>query len=101
MSAASTLSDFRAEKGLTLAQMAEAVGLSARSGGWISEIENGTRDASPLLAIRIERFTGGRVPAASVCRKLADEHGPASPGPAPEGAPAPASVTLESEATGQ
>jgi transcriptional regulator with XRE-family HTH domain len=70
------LADFRAEQGLTLEQTALALGLSASSGSWLSEIENGRREASLRLALRIERWSGGKVRAGSVCSELA-EHGEA------------------------
>ena len=62
----------RAARGLTLEQTAVALGLSAKSRGWISEIERGLTDASLRLALRIEKWSEGRVAAASVCRELAD-----------------------------
>ena len=71
-----TLAEYRQSLGLTLAQMAAGLELSEKSVGWMSEIENGKRDASLRLALRIERWSGGQVTAASVCRELAD-HGAA------------------------
>lgn len=62
--------DFRRERGLTLQQTCAELGLSEKSAGWLSDIEAGKRDASPLLAIRIERWSDGQVDAASVCPKL-------------------------------
>lgn len=47
-----------------------ALGLSPSSKGWLSEIENGKRDASLRLALRIERWSKGKVKAASVCAEL-------------------------------
>ena len=67
-----TLADFRAERGLTLEQMAVELELSAKSRGWLSEIERGVTDASLRLALRIQRWSGGRVTAGSVCKELAD-----------------------------
>lgn len=67
-----TLADFRAERGLTLEQMAIELELSAKSRGWLSEIERGVTDASLRLALRIQRWSGGRVTAGSVCKELAD-----------------------------
>ena len=71
----SALATFRTERGLTLEQMAVELGLSPKSRGWLSEIERGVTDASLRLALRIERWTEGAVPAASVCAELRDEIG--------------------------
>lgn len=73
-----TLGEYRTERGLTLEQLAVELGLAPGSRGWMSEIENGRKDASLRLALRIERWSGGRVTAASVCSELRDEH-PAPP----------------------
>lgn len=62
----------RAARGLTLEQTAVELGLSAKSRGWLSEIERGVTDASLRLALRIERWSEGRVTAGSVCKELAD-----------------------------
>lgn len=67
-----TLADYRAARGLTLEQMAIELGLSAKSRGWLSEIERGVTDASLRLALRIERWSGGEVLAGSVCKEMAD-----------------------------
>lgn len=67
-----TLADYRAARGLTLEQMAIELGLSAKSRGWLSEIERGVTDASLRLALRIERWSGGEVLAGSVCKEIAD-----------------------------
>ncbi|MBX9707901.1 MAG: hypothetical protein K2X61_08225 [Caulobacteraceae bacterium] len=83
-----TLLAIRTERGLTLAQCAVELGLSASSSSWISEIENGKRDASLRLALRIERWSGGRVPAHTVCAELRREHEQASSPDAPTMAPA-------------
>jgi transcriptional regulator with XRE-family HTH domain len=71
-----TLTDFRASLGLSLEQCAIALGLSAASKSWLSEIENGKRDASLRLALRIERWSDGAVSAASICAELrgGDQH---------------------------
>lgn len=68
------LADYRAEKGLTLAAMAVELGLKPSCRGWLSEIENGKKDASVRLAVRIERWSGGRVTADSVCAELMRDH---------------------------
>lgn len=64
------LSEHRRARGLTLAQCASELDLSPKSVGWLSEIENGKRDASLRLALRIERWSDGAVTAASVCAEL-------------------------------
>jgi len=56
--------------GLSLEQTAVALGLAPTSKGWLSEIENGKRDASLRLALKIERWSEGAVPASSVCAEL-------------------------------
>lgn len=74
--------DYRTQRGLTLQQAALELGLSATSAGWLSEIENGKRDASLRLALRIERWSEGQVSAASVCSELRDEPGSQDDAPA-------------------
>lgn len=76
-----SLASYRAERGLTLEQCAVELELSPKSRGWLSEIERGVTDASLRLALRIERWSGGRVTAASVCSELRGE--PGSHGAAP------------------
>lgn len=66
---------YRADRGLTLEQCAVELELSPKSRGWLSEIERGVTDASLRLALRIERWSGGAVTAASVCSELRDEPG--------------------------
>lgn len=70
-----TFAEYRAERGLTLEQCALELKLAPSSRGWLSEIENGLKDASLRLALRIERWSGGRVPAASVNREIRDTEG--------------------------
>lgn len=65
------LTDHRKALGLTLAQTAAELGLSEKSVGWLSDIENGKRDASLRLALRIEAWSAGKVPAWSVSKELA------------------------------
>lgn len=60
----------RKDRGLSLEQTAVALGLAPTSKGWLSEIENGKRDASLRLALKIERWSAGAVPASSVCAEL-------------------------------
>ena len=62
----------RKDRGLSLERTAVALGLAPSSKGWLSEIENGRRSASIRLALRIERWSGGAVTAASVCPELRD-----------------------------
>lgn len=64
------LAQHRAALGLSLEQCAVALGLSPSSKGWLSEIENGKKDASLRLALRIEKWSKGKVKAASVCSEL-------------------------------
>lgn len=66
-----SLTTFRESLGLTLEQCAVQLGLSKSSKSWISDIENNVRPASVRLAMRIERWSGGAVQAASVCPDLA------------------------------
>lgn len=73
----SLLKQHRTTLGLSLEQAAVELELSPSSASWLSEIENGRRDASLRLALRIERWSGGRVTAGSVCKELAD-HGAVS-----------------------
>lgn len=70
------LASYRAERGLTLEQMAVELELSAKSRGWLSEIERGVTDASLRLALRIQRWSGGKVTAGSVCKELAEHDAP-------------------------
>jgi transcriptional regulator with XRE-family HTH domain len=71
-----TLAQHRAARGLSLEQCAVALGLSPSSKGWLSEIENGKRDASLRLALRIEKWSKGKVKAASVCAELRPANDP-------------------------
>lgn len=64
------LAQHRKALGLSLEQTAIALGLAPTSKGWLSEIENGKRDASLRLALKIERWSKGAVPASSVCAEL-------------------------------
>lgn len=64
------LTTFRTSRGLSLEQCAVELGLSPTSKSWLSDIENGKRDASLRLALKIEKWTGGKVKAASVCPEL-------------------------------
>jgi transcriptional regulator with XRE-family HTH domain len=77
MHPSSPLAVHRKRLGLTQAQTAVALGLSASSVGWISEIESGRRQASIRLALKIERWSAGEVPASSVCDELREDHDPA------------------------
>jgi DNA-binding XRE family transcriptional regulator len=66
------LSDYRESRGLTQPEMAEALGLSAKSKGLICQIETGAKPASLKLALKIEHWSGGQVPAGSLCPLVAD-----------------------------
>lgn len=72
----SSLKEFRTGLGLSLEQTAVALDLKPTSASWLSEIENGKRDASLRLALRIERWSAGVVPAGSVCKELAGHDAP-------------------------
>jgi transcriptional regulator with XRE-family HTH domain len=101
MQTSSPLETYRKGLGLTQGQTAIALGLSASSVSWISEIENGRRDASPRLALRIEHWSGGAVKAADVCGELRFDHvTPGLTGGASEAA-APAPVSLEKSGVAQ
>jgi DNA-binding XRE family transcriptional regulator len=60
---ATTITELRAELGLTLEAFAERVGLSSK--GYASELERGGR-CSVKVALEIEKLSGGRIPAASL-----------------------------------
>lgn len=67
------LADFRKSLGLSQEECARALGLQSK--GHISDIENGVRGASLELAMRIERWSGGRVAAktlSSAAREIAE-----------------------------
>lgn len=72
------LARHRTSLGLSLEDCARALGLSPTSKGWLSEIENGKRHASLRLALRIEAWSEGRVPAHTVCPEVAVVRGIAS-----------------------
>lgn len=64
------LVSFRKSRGLTQDDLAKGLGL--RSKGYISAIESGRHRPSLRLALRIERFTGGHVKAASLLPDAAE-----------------------------
>lgn len=70
------LAQHRADRKLSLEKCAIELGLSPSSKGWLSEIESGKRDASLRLALKIERWSGGAVSAASVCSELRQANDP-------------------------
>lgn len=85
-----TFAEFRIARGWKLTELCVALGLSPSSKGWLSEIENGRRDASVLLAVKIEKLSGGEVPASSLCAALRGDdqgHEAAPNGVAPSVAP--------------
>lgn len=67
-----TLAEYRKVKGLSQEDVAKALGLKSK--GHISDIERvkSGRYPSLELALRIERFTGGKVSAASICPLAAE-----------------------------
>lgn len=78
-----TLAEFRKDKGLSQEEVANALGLKSK--GHISDIERADSGRSPSLelALRIEKWSGGKVPASSIC-PLAAELMPARRRRAPE-----------------
>lgn len=58
------LASFRKSLGLSQEECARALGLSSK--GHISDIENGVRPASLRLALKIEKWSGGKVEAAGL-----------------------------------
>lgn len=95
------LLSLRTERGLTLAQTCVELGLKPGSKGWISEIERGTKEASVRLALRIEDWSGGKVPAGSVCKELAGRHGSAPSGESGISLDQTSSVTVENGGASQ
>lgn len=76
-----TLAQHRKALGLSLEALAIELGLAPSSKSWLSEIENGRREASLRLALKIERWSGGKVSAASICgelRNIANDTAPPS-----------------------
>lgn len=67
-----TLAQHRKARGLSLEALAVELGLAPSSKSWLSEIENGRRDASLRLALKVERWSEGKVSAASICGELRD-----------------------------
>jgi transcriptional regulator with XRE-family HTH domain len=61
------LATFRKGLGLSQEECAIALGLKPTSKSWISDIENNERKASLKLALKIEKWSGGQVRAASIC----------------------------------
>ncbi len=62
---AMSLAQYRAHRGVSLEQAALEIGLSRKSRGHLSRIENGA-PASIGLALRIEGWSNGVVPAATI-----------------------------------
>ncbi|HEY1753709.1 MAG TPA: helix-turn-helix transcriptional regulator [Caulobacteraceae bacterium] len=63
------LESYRKQRGLTQQEAATELGL--RSKGYFSRLESG-KDEMPLrLALRIQAWSGGQVPAAETCPKAA------------------------------
>lgn len=59
-----TISELRAELGLSLEAFAKAVGLSSK--GYASDLEKGQATCSVRVALEIERLSGGRIAANSL-----------------------------------
>ena len=64
------LESYRRSRGLTQEQVAQALGL--RSKGYISDIEGRRQRCSLRLALRIQQWSEGAVPAASLNTDAAD-----------------------------
>ena len=64
------LSTLRTELGLSQEELAAALGLKSKS--IICEIERGSRPASLLVALKIEKWSEGKIPAASLNAGAAD-----------------------------
>jgi len=77
------LRSYRKSLGLTQAEAASELGF--RSAGHLCEIEKGRIDATPKLALRIQRWSKGQVPAAEVCKAFREDPELATVG---QGAPA-------------
>lgn len=63
---------FRKSRGLSQAAFAKELGLAERSKGYISRLEAGATRWPLKLALKLERLSGGEVPAASICPEAAD-----------------------------
>ena len=63
-----TISELRAELGLTLAEFAKAVGLASK--GQASQIERSAK-SSIKVALEIEKLSSGRIKAASLNEDIA------------------------------
>lgn len=64
------LATYRKQRGLSQEELAQHLGLSSK--GYISNIEKGERSASLHVALKIERWSGGAVKAASISPVAAD-----------------------------
>ena len=62
-----TPATFRKSRGLSQAQFAEALGLEARSKGYVSRLEAGRQPWPLRLALKLEKLSDGEVQAASIC----------------------------------
>lgn len=63
-----TIRDLRREKGWTLADLADALGLTSRS--HVNAIENGAR-CSTAIALKLEALSDGRIAAGRLCPDVA------------------------------
>ena len=64
-----TLASVRKERGLSQSQLASELGLKSRTTIWA--IENG-EDAAPELALKIEKWSGGKVRAERLSKLIAE-----------------------------
>lgn len=64
------LADFRKSLGLSQEECAAALGLKSKT--YICQIERGSRSAPVALAMKIERWSGGKVRAASISKAARD-----------------------------
>lgn len=65
-----TLADFRKSLGLSQEECAKALGLQSK--GHISDVENGVKPASLRLALKIEKWSAGRVAAETLSPEARD-----------------------------
>jgi len=69
-----TIAELRKERGETLEQFANALGLKSKSRA--SEIESSNRCESVDVALKIEALAGGRIDAAEICEDVAKARAP-------------------------
>ncbi len=73
-----SLASYRRRKGLTQQQLAVELGLRRDSRGYISRLESGAQDIPLRVALTIEAWSGGELPADSLVddddRQLLERH---------------------------